>query len=90
MSKASQRQSHSIAETASSTAIGYIINVTAQHFIFPLLGIHISTATNLTIGAIFTIISVARGYILRRVFNYVHVHWDEIKSYVESIRSKTA
>lgn len=70
---ASQKKLHSIIESVVGTAIGFVINVYAQHIIFPFLGINIPWSLNLTIAAIFTGISIARGYLLRRVFNWIHV-----------------
>jgi hypothetical protein len=38
--------------------------------IFPWFGIHIPLSTNFKIGAWFTLISLVRSYVLRRVFNH--------------------
>jgi len=64
-----QSKKHSFIESVINTAIGFGINVTAQHLIFPLYGMHISWSDNFTIALIFTVISIMRGYVLRRVFN---------------------
>jgi hypothetical protein len=53
--------------------IGYTINFTANLLIFPLFGWDISIKQNLILGLIFTVISVARSYAIRRWFNkYIH------------------
>lgn len=65
-----QKKRHSLIESIANTAIGFGINVTAQHLIFPLFGIFISWSENLTIAMFFTVISIIRGYVLRRVFNF--------------------
>lgn len=67
---AAQTRKHSLAETVTSTAVGFTINQTAQIILFPLFGIHIPLSSNIVIGAIFTGISVARGYCLRRFFQW--------------------
>ena len=64
-----QKKRHSLIESIANTAIGFGINVTAQHLIFPLFGIFISWSENLTIAMFFTVISIIRGYLIRRFFN---------------------
>lgn len=66
-----QSKKHSLVESITSTAIGLGINVTAQHFIFPLFGIYIGWDSNFMIAVIFTFISIARGYVIRRWFNFL-------------------
>jgi hypothetical protein len=39
--------------------------------VFPLFGIRVSLADNLLIGVVFTVVSLARSYALRRVFNWI-------------------
>ena len=53
-------------------AIGYGVALLAQIAIFPLFGIRIQMRDNLLIGAIFTVISIARSYAVRRLFNHLH------------------
>lgn len=64
-----QSKKSSLCESLINVAIGYGINLGAQTLIFPLYGIHIPIATNIYIGLWFTLISIARSYILRRYFN---------------------
>lgn len=64
-----QKKSHSLIESLINVLIGYFIALAAQLIIFPRYGIHISMSDNLSIGALFTIISIARSYALRRLFN---------------------
>lgn len=65
----SQSKLESFIETCINTAIGYFVALLSQLLVFPLVGIHVPLSTNLVIGAWFTLISVARGYIIRRWFN---------------------
>lgn len=58
-------------ETLTSTAVGYTVACTLQIVIFPLYGIHLPVRENLVIGVWFTLISIARGYIVRRVFSRI-------------------
>ena len=52
-----------------NVAIGFSINFVANLLILPLVGFHISVGQNLFIGVLYTIISVARSYVIRRWFN---------------------
>lgn len=65
----SQTKFQSALETIANTAVGYAVAVYSQVVIFPLFGIHIPFHDNLLIGLYFTVISLIRGYILRRFFN---------------------
>ena len=67
-----QSKRQSLIESFVNVAIGYGVALMSQILIFPLFGIHIPLASNLAIGAIFTVISVARSYAVRRVFNRLH------------------
>lgn len=67
-----QTRRQSMIETAASVAIGYLVALASQLAIFPLFGIHATLSDNLLIGAWFTVISIVRGYYVRRFFNWVH------------------
>ncbi len=59
----------SLYESLMNIIIGYCVAIGSQLLIFPLFGIHIPLSSNLLIGAWFTVISLARSYIIRRWFN---------------------
>ena len=67
-----QTKTQSMAESLINVAIGYGVALLAQIAIFPLFGIRIQMRDNLLIGAIFTVISIARSYAVRRLFNHLH------------------
>lgn len=69
----SQSRPVSLLETVLNTALGWCINMGAQLIVFPLVGLSVSLGTNLKISAIFTVISVARSYSVRRFFNYLYM-----------------
>ena len=52
------------------TSIGYAVALAGQFFIYPLMGIPVSTSQNLVIGAFFVSLSLLRSYVIRRVSNY--------------------
>ncbi|MEG1038904.1 MAG: hypothetical protein RSE32_14490 [Comamonas sp.] len=66
-----QSKKMSLLETCASTAIGYAVAILAQVLVFPLFGLTVSLSQNLAIGAIFTVVSIARGYCVRRLFNRI-------------------
>lgn len=63
-----QTRRHSLIESVTNTAIGYVVALLSQLVIFPMFGIHVSFVDNLAIGAWFTAVSITRGYVLRRWF----------------------
>lgn len=67
----SQSRRMSAVETIASTAIGYVVAVISQVAIFTLFGIHIPLTDNLIIGLFFTVVSILRGYCVRRVFSRI-------------------
>lgn len=67
-----QTRRQSLSETAASVAIGYLVALVSQLAIFPLFGIQIAMTDNLMIGAWFIVISIVRGYYVRRFFNWWH------------------
>lgn len=58
----------SLIEVSINIAIGFAINFFMNLTIFPLFGWSISVAENLLLGVIYTVVSVIRGYIVRRWF----------------------
>lgn len=67
----SQSRKMSMVESFANVAIGYGIAVAAQLVIFPVFDIHVPLQSNLLIGAFFTVVSLVRSYVLRRVFNRI-------------------
>ena len=59
----------SLLEAATNIAVGYGVAVLTQVLVFPLFGLRASLGENLAIGAVFTVISLVRSFVLRRVFN---------------------
>lgn len=66
-----QSKKFSLIESATNVAIGYGVAVSAQMAIFPLYDIEISINQNLEIGMLFTLISLVRSYVIRRIFNKI-------------------
>ena len=58
----------SLVEAVTNVLVGYGVAVMTQVLVFPLFGLHATLRDNLTIGLVFTAVSLVRGYCLRRVF----------------------
>ena len=58
----------SFVEAISNVVVGYGVAVVTQILIFPIFGLHTTLAQNLKMGVVFTIVSIARSFALRRVF----------------------
>lgn len=64
-----QLKRHSLLESIVNVAVGYGVALLSQIIIFPVFGIKVSLRDNVLIGVFFTIISIVRSYLLRRLFN---------------------
>ena len=68
-----QSRLQSFIESLCNVVIGYIVALTTQMVVFPWFGITVSLDKNVAIGLIFTVVSIIRSYLLRRLFNcYIH------------------
>ena len=63
----------SLVESVANVIVGYGVAVITQILIFPIFGLHTTLAQNLKMGAIFTIVSIARSFALRRVFEAIRM-----------------
>lgn len=68
-----QRRIHSLLETCISTGIGYSVAFSANLIILPLFGFRPSLHENFWLTNFFTVVSLIRGYAVRRLFNWLHV-----------------
>lgn len=64
-----QTRMGSLIEACMNVLIGLVINMVANFVILPMVGFHITLGQNLFIGVLYTVISVARSYAIRRWFN---------------------
>jgi hypothetical protein len=63
-----QSRRMSLLEAAANVVIGYVLAVMTQIAVFPLFGLWPTLGENLTLGAVFTGVSLLRSYCVRRVF----------------------
>jgi len=67
----SQSRTLSAVEAVTNVAVGWLVALSTQLAVFPLLGLHVSLGQNLTLSSVFTAVSLVRSYLLRRLFE----HW---------------
>ena len=63
----------SLAESVTNVVIGYVLAIATQIVVFPWFGIETGLAEHMTIGLAFVGISLARGFLLRRLFEAIRV-----------------
>ena len=71
-----QSRTMSLVESLTNVAVGYGIAVIAQILVFPLFELSTTLAENMAMGAIFTVVSIARSFTLRRLFEAVRLRGD--------------
>jgi hypothetical protein len=59
----------SLIEALANIAIGFGINLGANLVVLPWFGFNVSASQAFGIGVVFTVISLVRGYFIRRWFN---------------------
>ena len=70
-----QSKTVSIIEAITGTMIGFLVALMVQIVIFPWFDIDTRVIQNMQIAAIFTAVSIVRGYFVRRLFNYAERHY---------------
>jgi hypothetical protein len=68
-----QSRRMSAIEAVANVALGYGIAVMTQVMVFPFFGIYASLSENLSIGLLFTAMSLGRSFLLRRAFSRLSV-----------------
>jgi hypothetical protein len=63
----------SFVESGANVIVGYGVAVVTQILIFPFFGLHTTLVQNLQMGAIFTVVSIARSFALRRLFEAIRM-----------------
>lgn len=62
----------SMVEAIVNVLVGFWVAVLTQMLVFPLFDLHASFSQNISMGLIFTVVSLVRSYLLRRAFNAIH------------------
>lgn len=77
-----QTKTESLIEALINTGIGFVIQCTASAILLPLIGVPISLGQNLVLGIGMTVVSVARGYFVRR---WANKHLTATKSWIYNL-----
>ena len=67
----SQPRIYSLIESVANVAIGFGVALGTQIVVFPIFGLHATIGDQLGIAAVFTVVSIARSYMVRRLFNRI-------------------
>jgi len=63
----------SLVEAITNVLVGYGVAVIAQILVFPVFGLQTTLIQNLKMGLVFSGVSLARSFALRRIFEAVRV-----------------
>ena len=63
-----QSRTMSLVEATANVVVGYVLAIATQMVVFPWFGIKTGLAEHMGIGAVFVGGSLARSYLLRRLF----------------------
>ena len=58
----------SLFEAITNVIVGYILAIATQILVFPWFGLEVAFGEHLAIGMVFVAVSLARSYLLRRLF----------------------
>jgi len=64
-----QNKKQSFIESVIQMLIGLITSFIIQVILYPLMGIPVTLSQNIIITLVFMVVSVLRGYLIRRYFN---------------------
>ena len=64
----SQTRSMSLIESVANTGAGFALSLLIQISLFSLMAIETTTTQNLLMSGVFTVASLVRGYLMRRLF----------------------
>lgn len=68
-----QSRAMSFVESVVNILVGFGISLGAQIVFLPMLGVAVSLGQNLIFALIMTVISIARSFLLRRLFEALHI-----------------
>lgn len=68
----SQSRKHSFLEALLNTASGFLISLFVAELTFAYFNFQTTHKDTFIITCVFTVVSIVRSYIWRRIFNYIH------------------
>lgn len=70
---AMQSRRMALAEATANVTIGFVFAIGVQAVVFAMVGLTVTLGENLFIGVAFTVASVIRSYVLRRLFERIRI-----------------
>jgi hypothetical protein len=61
----------SLVEALANVTVGFFVAVLTQRAVFPLFGIQTDWSVDFAMGGLFTLVSIVRSYIMRRLFERI-------------------
>jgi hypothetical protein len=58
----------SLIEAVANVVVGLVVAILTQIVVFPVLGLQASLGQNVRLALVFTVVSIGRGFVLRRLF----------------------
>ena len=71
--KCGQSRLMSLVEATTNVVVGFLLALLTQIVMFPMFGVVVSIGDNFLIGCVFTAVSIVRTFVLRRLFEAIHV-----------------
>ena len=68
----SQPRKHSLLESLVNLLVGFILSIILQYILFPFYEIPVNFNMAFEISLAFTVLSLIRSYVIRRIFNKLH------------------
>ena len=68
-----QSRAMSLVEAATNVVVGYVLAILTQIVVFPWFGIDATLGEHMAIGLAFVGVSLARAYLLRRLFEAIRM-----------------
>ncbi|MBX9635202.1 MAG: hypothetical protein K2X44_09495 [Magnetospirillum sp.] len=69
---AGQSRRMSVVETLFNVSSGVVLSLIVGQVVYPLFGYAVTLKDNFGLTIVFTVVSILRGYVWRRVFNHLH------------------
>jgi hypothetical protein len=63
----------SLVEAVTNVVVGFAVALLTQIIVFPLFDLEVALGENLAIGGLFTLASICRSFLLRRLFEAIRV-----------------
>jgi hypothetical protein len=66
-----QSRAMSLAEATTILVAGFVLALVTQILLFRFMGLEVTLIENIGITVLFSVLSIARSYVVRRVFNLI-------------------